>query len=118
MEHVKIARLESFVRKMMQLPHRAVHVKLGNTWVVVVPSIVWIAILERTKTVLAPPSVKRVKKAVIKFCLEINHASIVMLGNTWAMKVPSIVWIAIQECTKTNRVRPSAKCVYKIRLPM
>ena len=117
-EHAFHARQDSIVKQTMYLLHRVDNVMLGNTWMVAVPSIAWIATRGRMKTILGPPSVKTAKRADIKSCLEIYRVHNVLLGNTWAMMVPSIVWIAIQGRTKTNRVRPSVKCVCKIRLPM
>jgi len=118
MERAIHAQKDSIAKQTMNLLPRVDNVMLGNTWVVAVPSIAWIATRERMKTILGPPSVKTAKRADIKSCLEIHRVHNVMLGNTWVVLVPSIVWIAIQERTKTNRVRPSVKCVYKIRLPM
>ena len=67
--NVKIALLECFVTKMMKLPHRAVHVKLENTWVVAVLSIVWIATRAVLKIEMDQQHVKRVTKDNIKMHL-------------------------------------------------
>ena len=52
------------------------------------------------------------KDSIAKQTMSLLHrVENVMLGNTWVVVVPSIVWIAILEPTKTNRVRLSVKCV-------
>jgi hypothetical protein len=61
MEHAFHARKDSIVMQAMSLLHRVDNVMLGNTWVMAVPSLVWIATREHMKTILGPPSVNRVK---------------------------------------------------------
>jgi hypothetical protein len=63
---------------MMKLLLPVVHVKLENTWMELVLSIVWIAIQERMKTLLDPQNAKLAMKANIKFCLAIHPVSIVV----------------------------------------
>ena len=110
-ERVFHAQLDSIAKQTMNLLHRVENVMLGNTWVVVVPSIAWIATRGRMKTILGPPSVKTAKRADIKSCLEIHRVHNVLLGNTWVVLVPSIVWIATRGRMKTILNPPSAKHV-------
>jgi hypothetical protein len=76
------AQKDSIAKQAMNLLHRVQNVMLGNTWVVVVPSIAWTATRGRMKTILAPPSVNRVKLADIKSCLEIHRVHNVLLDST------------------------------------
>ena len=49
MEHVHRAQQAGIAKQTTNVSHRAVSVKLANTWVVSVPSIVWIATQEHFK---------------------------------------------------------------------
>jgi hypothetical protein len=47
--HVHRAQQDGIAKQTTNVSHRAVHVKLANSWAVSVPSIVWIAIQEHFK---------------------------------------------------------------------
>jgi hypothetical protein len=116
-ERVFHAHKDSIAKQTMNLLHRVQNVVLGNTWVVAVPSIAWIVIRGRMKTTLGPPSAKTAKRADTKSCLEIHRVHNVMLGSTWVVVVPWIVWIATRGIFKTWPERNRAKIVWKIRSP-
>jgi len=64
------------------------HVKivvLGNTWVVLVLLIAWIAIQENSKITRDQRNAQHVRKGNIKWILEVHLVLIVKLGNTWVI---------------------------------
>jgi hypothetical protein len=61
-ELVYRAQQDSIVKQTTNVLHRVVHAKLANSWVVSVPSVVWIVILAVLKIKLDPQRVKHVAK--------------------------------------------------------
>jgi hypothetical protein len=82
-----------------------------------VPSIVWVAILERMKIELVQQNVKIAALDNIKMHLATTLVWIVKWGSTWVVKVPSIVWVATRVIFKTWPEQNRAKNVWKIRSP-
>jgi hypothetical protein len=76
------AQKDSIAKQTMSLLHRVENVMLGNTWVVVVPSIAWTATQEPMKIELALQHVLNAMLDNIKMSLEIRHAKNALQVNT------------------------------------